>query len=169
MKKFQTRFLVQKCFYAVALTLIVTSVSLPQNYSIKGTIADTLNNPVQYVNVAIIGTVYGDASDESGRYEISNLKAGTYDIKFSAIGYAAYTIKNLVIRDSSLLINIVLREEIIESEEVVVTSGKYEQKKSELPVSAELISGTEFLERNFSDDATATRRSAAGVWRILGE
>jgi iron complex outermembrane receptor protein len=112
---------------------------------------------VQYVNVAIIGTTYGDASDENGRYEITNLKAGKYDMRFSAIGYTSHTIGNLVISDSTLIINIVLREEIIESEEVVVTSGKYEQKKSELPVSAELISGTEFLERNFSDMEDALR------------
>ena len=151
------KIVLQKCIRAFALSLIFTSLCHPQSYRIKGTITDTLNKPLQYVNVAIIGTVYGDASDENGQYEISNLTAGSYHIKFSAIGYADYTIKNLVISDSSLLINIVLREEIIESEEVVVTSGKYEQKKSELPVSAELIAGTEFLERNFSDMEDALR------------
>ena len=157
MKILQIRFLLQKFIYTATLALLITSQSLPQSYSIKGTITDTLNKPLQYVNVAILGTGYGDASDVNGRYEISNLKAGTYDIKFSAIGYTSYTLENLVISDSSLIINIVLREEIIESEEVVVTSGKYEQKKSELPVSAEIISGTEFLERNFTDMEDALR------------
>ncbi len=157
MKVLQIRFLLQKCIYTAALALFLTSHSLPQSYSIKGTITDTLNNPLHYVNVTIIGTGYGNASDINGRYEISNLNAGTYSIKFSAIGYTTYTIENLVVSDSSLKINIVLKEEIIESEEVVVTSGKYEQKKSELPISAEIIAGTEFLERNFTDMEDALR------------
>jgi iron complex outermembrane receptor protein len=156
MKDLKNR-LLKKCLHAVTLSLIITSLSLPQYYSIKGTITDTLYNPVQYVNVAIIGTTYGDASDDYGKYEISNLKEGIYDIKYSAIGYTDYILKNLIISDSSLIINVILKEKVIESEEVVVTSGKYEQKKSELPVSAELISGAEFLERNFSNMEDALR------------
>ena len=104
MKVYQFRFLI-KCFYAVFLFLLFTNQVFAQSYSIKGSITDTLNNPLQYINVAIIGTVYGDASDVNGKYEISNLKAGTYNIKFSAIGYNSYELANLVITDNSLIIN----------------------------------------------------------------
>ena len=145
------------CFNITVLVLLFSAQYYPQGYSIKGIITDTLNNPLQYVNVALIGTAYGDASDAEGKYEISNLSAGTYHIRFSAIGYINYDIRNIVIKDNSPIINVVLREEIIESEEVVVTSGKYEQKKSELPVSAELIKGSELRERNFSDMEDALR------------
>lgn len=144
-------------FFITTLVLFNTSQCIAQNYSVTGKITDTLNNPIEYVNVALIGTTYGDASDVNGIYEISNLDTGTYNIKFSAIGYVTREVEKLVISDHSIKLNIVLREEIIESEEVVVTSGKYEQKKSELPVSAELISGTEFLQRNFSDLEDALR------------
>ena len=130
MKAYRFRFFI-KCFYTVNFFLILTYQVFAQSYSIKGTITDTLNNPLQYINVAIIGTVYGDASDINGNYEISNLTEGSYHIRFSAIGYDSYDIENLVIIDSSLLIDVVLREEIIESEEIIVTSGKEEQKKSE--------------------------------------
>jgi len=141
----------------IALLFLLQSNCFSQSYSINGTITDTLNNPLQYINVAIPGTTFGDASDENGKYEITNLLNGNYTIKYSAIGYQAVTKADIIINNNSMIINIVLREEIIESEEVVVTSGKYEQKKSELPVSAELISGTEFLERNFSDIEDALR------------
>ena len=157
MKKLMIKIISQQLFYVAGLFLVVTPLSFPQSYNIKGIITDTLNNPLQYVNVTIIGTTYGDASDEKGQYEISNLSTGTYDIKFSAIGYSDYIMEDLVISNSSLQINVVLKEEIIESEAVLITSGKYEQKKSELPVSAELISGTEFIERNFSDMEDALR------------
>jgi len=157
MKELQIRFLLQKYIYTFSFTLFFTSLCLSQSYSIKGTITDTLDRPLQYINVAIIGTSYGDASDENGKYEITNLPNGTYTIKYSAIGYQSVNKEDIIINNNSVIINIVLREEIIESDVVVVTSGKYEQKKSELPVSAEIISGTEFLERNFTDMEDALR------------
>jgi len=156
MKIFQFRFSI-KCLYIVTFLLIFSNQVFAQSYSIRGTITDTLDNSLQYVNVGIIGTNYGDASDENGNYEISNLHPGIYSIKFSAIGYNSYNIENLIISDSSIVINVVLKEEVLESEEIIVTSGKYEQKKSGLPISAEVLSGTEFLERNFSDMEDALR------------
>jgi outer membrane receptor for ferrienterochelin and colicins len=140
-----------------ALILFLQSKSLSQNYSIGGTITDTLDQPLQYINVAIPGTTFGDASDENGKYEIANLPNGSYTIKYSAIGYQSVSKEDIIINNKSLLISIVLREEVIESDEVIVTSSKYEQKKSELPVSAEIIAGTEFLKRNFSDIEDALR------------
>jgi len=76
MRLYPLRFL-SKCFFAITLFLLFAFQLFAQSYSIKGTITDTLNNPLQYINVTIIGTAYGDASDENGNYEISNLKAGT--------------------------------------------------------------------------------------------
>ena len=44
-----------------------------------------------------------------------------------------------------------------ESEQVVVTAGKYEQKISELPVSAEVVGSETFSKKNFSDLEDALR------------
>ena len=101
-------------FFITTLVLFNTSQCIAQNYSITGKITDTLNNPIEYVNVALIGTTYGDASDVNGIYEISNLDAGTYNIKFSAIGYVTREIEKLVISDHSIKLNIVLIQEIEE-------------------------------------------------------
>ena len=157
MKKLLYRFLFQKLFFLATLYLIFTTQSLPQSFSINGTITDTLNNPLHHINAVIPGTTFGAASDESGKYEILNLPNGIYTIKISAVGYQSVIKENIVINNKSVVVNIVLMEEVIKSGEVVVTSGKYEQKKSDLPVSAEIIEGTEFLKRNFSDLEDALR------------
>lgn len=128
-----------------------------QNYSISGVITDTKSKPVPGVNVFIIKTNIGTASDDNGNFKISELKNGTYTLEFSAIGYEKLIKENIVIKDKSIILNIVLKESIIQTEEVLVTAGKYKQKKSELPVSAEIISGSEFTERNFSNLADAVR------------
>jgi iron complex outermembrane receptor protein len=90
-------------------------------------------------------------------YEISNLSPGIYQIEFSALGYQTVTMESIGIINKSIVINVVLKEEAVEAEQVVITAGKYEQNKSELPVSAEIIEGTEFLERNFANLEDALR------------
>ncbi|MCK7526212.1 MAG: hypothetical protein MZV64_55710 [Ignavibacteriales bacterium] len=56
--------------------------------------------------------------------------------------------KTTEIQNSPVILDITLSEKIILSEEVVVTAGKYEPKFSELPVSAEIISGRG-IQKNF--------------------
>jgi iron complex outermembrane receptor protein len=138
-------------------SLLIVGISLGQSYSISGVVVDTLNNPIARVNIFLVRTNYGTSSDDNGRYLIQNLPPGNYKMEFSAIGYEKFRLDNVLITDRSLVIDVVLKEIIIESEEVLVTAGKYEQKKSDLPVSAEIISGTEFLEKNFSNLEDALR------------
>ena len=143
--------------FSLLLLMISTNISYAQTFSISGTITDTLNNPLQFVNVILAGTGLGDASDKDGRYEIGNLSPGIYQIEFSALGYQSVTRDSIEIKNSSIIINVILKEAAVEAEQVVITAGKYEQNKSELPVSVEIIEGTEFLERNFVNLEDALR------------
>jgi len=138
-------------------SLLIVGISLGQSYSISGAVVDTLNNPIARVNIFLVGTNYGTSSDDNGRYLIQNIPPGKYKMEFSAIGFEKFRLDNVLITDRSLVIDVVLKEIIIESEEVLVTAGKYEQKKSDLPVSAEIISGAEFLEKNYSNLEDALR------------
>ena len=147
--------------YSFALVLLfclsLTRNTSAQTYSISGIVVDSKSNPIIGVNVIVLNTNLGAATDENGNYEITNLSPGTYTIEFSAIGYEKLKKEDVVVQNSSLTIDVVLRQAVIESDEVVVTAGKYEQKKSELPVSTEVISGKEFAERNFSNLEDAIR------------
>jgi iron complex outermembrane receptor protein len=144
-------------FFSLFFLLSLTNIISAQTFSVSGAITDTINNPLQFVNVILSGTSLGDASDKDGKYEISNLSPGIYQIEFSALGYQTVTMESIGIINKSIVINVVLKEEAVEAEQVVITAGKYEQNKSELPVSAEIIEGTEFLERNFANLEDALR------------
>lgn len=136
-------------YYLIPFLVIFIRQISAQSYDITGTITDSSNKPVEYVNVILLGTDFGDASDLLGNYQIKNIPHGTYTIEFSAIGYKTFRKDSLSILDRSVTLNVVLAEEIIESEEVVVTAGKYEQVKSDLPVSAVVIRGDDILKQNF--------------------
>ena len=146
-----------KIISIVFISLVLVSVSKSQTYSISGTVSDTLGNPLPNVNIVEVRSDRGVSSDENGRYKISNLSSGNYVLEFSAVGYRKFRSDNITIKDKSVTNNVVLREAVIESEQVVVTAGKYTQKKSDLPVSSEIISGTEFIERNYNNLADALR------------
>ena len=47
------------------------------------------------VNVLIVGTTRGAATDAAGRYEIINLSPATYQVRISMIGYKEKTISNV--------------------------------------------------------------------------
>jgi iron complex outermembrane receptor protein len=159
MKVIYTRISSKKgcCIAFLFFIILLTNTISGQTFSISGEIKDTLHNPLQFVNVILSETSLGDASDKAGRYEISNLSPGIYQVEFSALGYQSVIMDSIEIINKSIVIDVVLIEEAVESEQVVITAGKYEQNKSELPVSAEIIEGAEFLERNFLNLEDALR------------
>ena len=128
-----------------------------QSFNIKGRVVDSQSIPLAGVNVVLINTNYGAATDEDGNYEISDLISGVYTVEFSAIGYEKTRKENVVIQNKSIKLDIVLVEAAIETDEVIVTAGKYQQKKSDLTVSSEVIQGEEFENRNFSNLEDAIR------------
>lgn len=117
---------------------------------------DSELNPIVGVNVLLINESIGDATDIRGNYIIKNLSAGDYELQFSAIGYSKKKVK-VKISNKSVVLNVILYPEPIKTDEVVVTAGKYEQKKSELTVSTEILSGSILTERNFRNLELAMR------------
>jgi outer membrane receptor for ferrienterochelin and colicin len=71
------------------LILFIPLMVFAQNTGkISGKIIDKeTNDPLIGVNVIIKGTYYGSATDLNGRYYISGISAGTYNIEASIIGY----------------------------------------------------------------------------------
>jgi outer membrane receptor for ferrienterochelin and colicins len=145
-----------KILYTILFFLIPFNFVLSQVYSVSGKITDSTETPIPGVNIVIIGTNFGTASDINGNYEIPNLESGIYKIKFSAIGYKSFVREDLVIKNKSVTLNVVLQKSIIQTEDVIVTAGKYEQKLLELPVSVEIIPGRE-LQKNYFNIEDALR------------
>lgn len=93
---------------------------------LKGKITDPSNGePLIGANVIVIGTSFGAATDINGEYFISNLNAGTYDVRASFIGYQTITqIGVRVNADLTTELNFQLPAEGISVGEVVVVSQR---------------------------------------------
>ncbi|MBK9098253.1 MAG: TonB-dependent receptor [bacterium] len=144
-------------FRFILFFLSSTNLLLAQTYSISGIVVDVNSKPIPGVNVILLNTNFGAATDEEGVYKISNLSSGNYSVEFSAIGYEKFRNENVIIKNASVVLDVTLMESVILTDEVLVTAGKYEQKKSDLTVSTEVISGSQFSERNFSNLEDAVR------------
>ncbi|MHB9040666.1 MAG: TonB-dependent receptor [Melioribacteraceae bacterium] len=123
------------------LHLLIFMMLLGINLSaqnLKGTITgkvvdEVTNEPIPGVNVVIVGSQKGAAADLNGEFVISNLDAGIYQVRVSALGYSTI-IKSDVIVNNAKPTNLLLKmvSALIELEGVTVRSGYFEMDPSEI-------------------------------------
>ena len=141
--------------YFVLIFFCSYIISLAQ-FKISGKVTDEKNIPLPGVNILIKGTHTGTASDADGNYTIENISPGKYNIVFSFLGFKSKS-ASVEIINSNMELNIILKEEAVESAEIVVAAGKYKQRISELPVSAEIMPVEEMMKRNLTNLEDAMR------------
>ena len=84
-------------------------------------------------NVMIDGTTLGAAADIDGNYIINAVPPGEYSVTFSSIGYAKSKVTNVVVAAGEITkINIILKTESFETEEVVVTAKMLKNTEASL-------------------------------------
>jgi outer membrane receptor protein involved in Fe transport len=93
---------------------------------ISGKIVDAkTGEPLIGVNILVVGTTMGSASDIDGSYFIINIPPGVYDLKASSIGYAAVTIQKVRVSvDQTTKIDFSLTEEVVSMNDIVVSAQK---------------------------------------------
>ncbi len=80
---------------AVLLAGIFSS-ALASNGKITGRVTDSdTKEPLIGVNIIIVGTSYGAATDIEGRFSVLNVPPGAYDLRATYIGYQGQTISGL--------------------------------------------------------------------------
>jgi hypothetical protein len=106
--------------------LIFSSIAFSQSGKISGKIVDATGEAVPFVNVIVVGTNYGAATNIDGLYSIIGIPPGTYSIKASAIGYNSTTVTNIKVSiDLTSKIDIKLTGTSVElKEEVVVVATR---------------------------------------------
>jgi hypothetical protein len=97
-----------------------------QSGKIAGRITDKVSGEgLPGVNVVIIGTTQGAATDLDGYYSILNVRPGTYSVRASAIGFASTTMSGVRVSiDLTTKADFVLGETAVQTQEVVVVATK---------------------------------------------
>lgn len=107
---------------SLLILLLSSNVVFAQTGRIDGTVVEQgTENPLPGVNVIIEGESKGAQTNVDGYYSINNVLPGTYTLRASFIGFAPVVVNNVEVNINEVTrIDIELREEVIEGEEIVV-------------------------------------------------
>ena len=135
-------------FFA-AMTLVLFVGSIPtahaQTGKITGRVTDVATGePLPGVNVVIDGTTRGATTDIDGQYVMIGIRPGTYVLSASFVGFATERREAISVNvDLTTTVDFMLREEVFEGEEIIVTAEASAVRKdvtsSEARVTADKI------------------------------
>ncbi|WP_090604782.1 TonB-dependent receptor [Parapedobacter koreensis] len=129
----------------LALSLFATGKGYAQGtfQTVKGIVIDKqTQSPIEFVNVSITGTDKGATTDSQGRFNITGIAPGRYDISFSFIGYNSYVAPNVeVTSGKEVVLDVGLEGSTSTLQEVVIQAGP---KKHETVNQLATVSGRSF-------------------------
>jgi iron complex outermembrane receptor protein len=120
-----------------------------QSGTLTGKVINEKGQPVLGASISVAGTVRGASANESGDFQIRNLSKGKYIVQVSAIGYEKKTLNDIMINEFTETITIVLTESLIQTEQIIVSAGKYEQKVQDLTVSTAVLQPEIISKKNY--------------------
>ncbi len=118
----------------------ITSVSPDTLVTVRGRVLDENGKPVAGANVVLKPSNAALATNEMGVFQIPNITPGNYTIEVTSVGFANAA-KKVVIGNTQGDVTIVLKKQVKELEEVVVSTGYSIKKIGELTGSVQKISG----------------------------
>jgi hypothetical protein len=112
---------------------VLTALKAPaqQLYSISGTIKDNKGETLPGANVLLSGYQKGAVADNQGKYTITQLKPGNYDILVQMIGFQPAN-ANVVVNDKSVVVDIIMKESVNQLKEVVIRTDPYRKQRLEI-------------------------------------
>lgn len=134
--------------------------------TIKGIVVDSeTNEALPSATIKVEGIKKGAFTDLEGNFIIPNLKAGTYEIKFSFIGYKSFTKKDVVLESGKTLNlgKIGLKESGLTLSEVVVTPGSFTVLSKATPASRQTLTERDIKNMSWSEDITRVVSRLPGI------
>ena len=132
--------------------------------SVTGTVYDVATrDSIPLATVVIVGSTLGGATNENGRFVITHIPPGTYEMQASAIGYAPLIRREIVVRASQQTsVSFSLVEQSVQVGEVLVTGQQ--TVTPNLPVSTQYLTYKEIHNTAGAfDDVVRTVSSLPGV------
>ncbi len=132
----------------LTIFLFITSSSFSQSGKIAGKVIDKkTGEPLPFVNVIILKTNYGAATDIDGNYSIIGLSPGKYTIKASALGYNAVSYSKVRVSiDLTTKINFELSPTVLKLSQDIIIVAKKPLITKDLTSSTAIINSDEIKE-----------------------
>jgi len=134
MKKYLHNIILLKRILPLFVSLITFSGFAQNTGKIIGTVKLTDGSPAEFVTISIKGTNKGTTTNNKGEYQLEKLKAGTYTVVASFVGFDSQELKTtLKANETKTLPVFALKENTKNLNEVIVTGEKSEKYIAENP------------------------------------
>ncbi|CUU07614.1 iron complex outermembrane recepter protein [Candidatus Thermokryptus mobilis] len=138
--------------FILSLLIFVQSFSQQvrkETGTLTGLVVDAeTGQPIFGVNVIIMNTFLGSATNHEGKFTIKNIPPGKYKLRFSAIGYETKLIDLTMNPGEEIDLKISIKPTAYAVEPVLVTATRREQRLSEVPVSSTVVESDIISTRN---------------------
>ncbi|MDO8502533.1 MAG: TonB-dependent receptor [Gemmatimonadaceae bacterium] len=135
---------------ALLLAAAMPSSVAAQTGRIAGAVTDSARAVLPGTQVTVAGTRFNGVSDVSGRFSISGVPAGTYDLRVQRLGQRAQTVSGIVVKPGEeTQVNVSLATVPLSLGGVVVSASRRAEKITDAP-------------------ATITRIDAAAIQNTVG-
>jgi len=110
--------------------LILLAVALPALADDKGTITGKITDKrtghaLPFANVALVGVPKGGLTDSEGRFSITGVPVGTYDVKVQFLGYKPETKAGVAVAaGKTVVLDLTLEEVIVQEEKAVEVTAE---------------------------------------------
>ena len=112
---------------------------------ITGRVTDaTTGEPLPFVNVVIVGTTMGAATDINGYFTILNVPPATYKVKASIVGYSSMVVEGVTVEiDRTTNVNFKLKSASLTLKKEIVVLAKREVVKKDVAASQTSVTAKE--------------------------
>ncbi|NLP12258.1 TonB-dependent receptor [bacterium] len=105
--------------------------------------------PLPGVNILLVNTTIGQATDLSGRFELTGIPTGVYTLRASRVGYRSLQMRNIHIpAQPGARLTLALEPILIQEADVVVTAAKRRQSIQESPNSVGVLTSRDLVQKN---------------------
>ncbi len=108
------------------LVLLISAITFAQNnkQNIRGIVTDKLSqSPLIGATIQLSNSESYAITDENGKYQLSDIAPGRYELKISYLGYKELLIPNVVVTSGKeVILDITMEEEFLNLNEIVITS-----------------------------------------------
>ncbi|HAK80339.1 MAG TPA: TonB-dependent receptor [Runella sp.] len=124
------------------LSLFMAGHLLAQN--LKGTVKNQAGVGLSGASILLLNSSQGSTADKDGTFSL-NLKAGKYQVQFSAVGYAT-KIQQVEITNTTIALEVTLSDNTQTLGEVVITADKVEANLQKTPLAVTSLNAKQLEE-----------------------
>jgi hypothetical protein len=154
------RVLILFLFLGIERSLSASFIQPDKTGSIEGTVVEqSTQQPLPGANIVISGTGLGAATDSNGKFSITNIPIGTYEVEASIIGYQPEIKAEIIVSTNRvIMVNYELNASTLELGEDITVIAGYFEKDPEKAIS---------IKRLTPQEIRSSPGSAEDIFRII--